>query len=184
MTYSFLFSATSAPTPNTSTASPPPIIYAPSKQRDSDSAGSEDTSPMGKPTILCVCLFQNFETIMLCCVVCQSYSHGNCYESLNLSTIHICAKCALKTGRPCTSARVLDRFTKSEKSNSDRKLWVFDLMKRHVMKSILNEEFKSIQPGQAPDKNFLRLRFHLSESYTTRVLFSLERRSYNPLWWL
>ena len=110
---------------------------------------------------------------MLCCVVCKSYSHGDCYKSFILSTIHVCAKCALKTGRPCTNARVLDRFSKSEKSKSDRKLWVFDLMKRRVMKSILNEEFKSIQPGLVPDETFLRLRFQLSESYATRVLFSL-----------
>ena len=41
------------------------------------------------------------------------------------------------------------------------------------MKSILNEEFKTIQPGLAADESFLRLRFLLSESYAARILLHL-----------
>ena len=61
----------------------------------------------------------------------------------------------------------------AEKSKSDRKSWVFDLMKMRVMKSISNEDFKSVQPGLAADKNFLRLRFLLTESFATWILLHL-----------
>ena len=46
-------------------------------------------------------------------------------------------------------------------------------MRLRVLKSILNEEFKNVQPGLAADENFLRLRFLLSESYATRLLLHL-----------
>ena len=41
------------------------------------------------------------------------------------------------------------------------------------MKAILNEDYKSVQPGLAADENFLRLRFLLSLSYASCILLHL-----------
>ena len=41
------------------------------------------------------------------------------------------------------------------------------------MKSVLNEEFRYVQPGLAADENFLRLCFLLLESYATGILLHL-----------
>ena len=150
--------------------SPVPI---PSSTKDSDEFSSEDTSSLTKPVINCICLFPSLESFLLRCTICLSYSYGVCYNNLDPSTVHICAKCSVKSGKPCTSPRILDRFIKSEKSKIERKTWVFELMRLRVLKSILNEENKNVQPGLAADKNFLRLRFLLSDSYATRILLYL-----------
>ena len=88
-----------------------------------------------------------------------TYSQSDCYNVCDPSTVHICAKCSVKSRTPCTSSRTLDRFIRSEKSKSDRKAWVFELMRMSVMNSILNEEFKCVQSRRAEDKSFLRLFF-------------------------
>ena len=154
----------------------PSSTISPAKNNPSlvnEEGSSEDISYYGKPTISCICLFQNIESVMLKCVICATYSHSECYDNVDLLCSHICVKCASSTGRPCTSDTVLEKYNKSKNSKPDRKRWVFALMQKRVLHSILREEYKLVQPGLAPDEPFLRLRFQLSESYATRVLFNL-----------
>ena len=112
---------------------------------------------------------------MLKCLICSFYSHSICYDIIDSKCSHVCAKCAVKSGQTCTSETVLSNYKRAEKSKPEKKKWVFELMKKCVLISILHEEFKLIQPGSAPDENFLRLRFQISESYATRLLLSLMR---------
>ena len=112
---------------------------------------------------------------MLKCLICSFYSHSICYDIIDSKCSHVCAKCAVKSGQTCTSETVLSNYKRAEKSKPEKKKWVFELMKKRVLISILHEEFKLIQPGSAPDENFLRLRFQISESYATRLLLSLMR---------
>ena len=178
--YSCFNSPPTVPKPSTQpeTVNPVFVTPAPPPAYDSESGSSKESSQLSKPSILCVCLFQNVESMLLRCIICLAFSHGECYNTSDPSVLHICAKCALKTRKPCTNKKILDRFSKSEKSKLDRKNWVFDLKKKHVIWYILNKEFKSIQPGLTPDETFLRLQFQFYESSPTCFFYSLMKEGW------
>ena len=127
--------------------------------------------------IYCVCAFQSYETLMLLCSKCKSYSHADCYEVFDLNIEHICGSCAIKKNLNCTNNKIKIFMEKQNKTQKEHSNFAFNLMLRRAMNSILKEDFKSTQPGNM-SAEFMRIRFNMSSSYANKMMVHLVQNGY------
>ena len=128
--------------------------------------------------IYCVCSFHSWENGMIVCVICESYSHADCYGITDISIQHVCGPCFAKTNRPCSNAEIGRFVKKPNKTRKEHSSFAFNLMVRRTLTSIVKEEYKSSQPGLEPGEIFLQLRFGMSTSYSSKVLFFLVKQGF------
>ena len=128
--------------------------------------------------IYCVCSFHSWENGMIVCVICESYSHADCYGITDISIQHVCGPCFAKTNRPCSNAEIGRFVKKPNETRKEHSSFAFNLMVRRTLTSIVKEEYKSSQPGLEPGEIFLQLRFGMSTSYSSKVLFFLVKQGF------
>ena len=115
---------------------------------------------------------------MLLCKYCKGYSHADCYGVMDINVVHVCGSCAIKENVDCTDADVKRFIEKPNKSQQDHSTFAFNLMLKRVMNSILKEEYKSTQPGQAADVEFMKIRFNMSSTYASKMVLHLIQNGY------
>ena len=114
-----------------------------------------------------VCSFHSWENGKVVCIICESYSHADCYGIINISIQHIFGSCFAKTNRPCSNKEIGLFVKRAHKTKKKHSSFAFNLMVRRTLSSILKEEFKSSQLCTEPGEIFLQLRFGMSSSYAS-----------------
>jgi len=116
--------------------------------------------------IYCICTFQSYENGMLLCSTCANFSHV-----VEINIKHICGSCAIKNDVNCTNEKDKKFMEIQEKKQKDHPEFLFNLMLRRVISSILKEEYKSTQPCTQPGVDFLKVRFNMSSSYAGKMVY-------------
>ena len=145
-----------------------PVIQQDNKYSASDNSENSKTKS-GK--INCICLYHTFDPEMLRCSSCGNFSHKTCYNS-NLKSTHQCV-CLIKEGVKCGNPEIDNHFGNKSRSIEENRAFVFNLNRKRVLKSILNQEFLTCQPGSDPSIEFLKIRFGYSTDYATRITLNL-----------
>ena len=122
--------------------------------------------------INCICLYHTFDPEMLKCSNCGNFSHKTCYNS-NQRCNHQCIQCLMKKGEKSGNLKIDNHFYKESRSYKEKQAFVFNLNRKRVLKSILNQEFLTCQPGDNPSIEFLKIRFGYSTQYATRITLNL-----------
>jgi len=91
---------------------------------------------------------------------------------------HVCGSCTIREKVECTNNKVKEFMMKENKTKQEHSDFAFNLMLRRSMNAILREDFKSVQPGTSPTTEFLRLRFGMSSSYTSKIVLYLVQHGY------
>ena len=151
-----------------------PVIQQGNKYSSSDNSDNTKTK---SGVINCVCLYQTFDPEMLKCSNCGNFSHKTCYNS-NLKGTHQCIQCLSKKGEKCGNPEIDNHFHKTSRSYKEKQTFVFNLNCKRVLKSILNQEFLTCQPGNDPSIEFLKIRFGYSTQYATRITLHLVNKGY------
>ncbi|XP_023340751.1 uncharacterized protein LOC111710830 isoform X2 [Eurytemora carolleeae] len=139
-----------------------PVIQQDNKYSSSDNSENSKTKS-GK--INCICLYHTFDPEMLRCSSCGNFSHKTCYNS-NLKSTHQCV-CLIKEGVKCGNPEIDNHFSNKSRSIEENLAFVFNLNRKRVLKSILNQEFLTCQPGSDPSIEFLKIRFGYSTDYAS-----------------
>ena len=154
--------------PENSSTPHKPVIQQDNKYSSSDNSENSKTKS-GK--INCICLYHTFDPEMLRCSSCGNFSHKTCYNS-NLKSTHQCV-CLSKEGVKCGNPKIDNHFSKKSRSIEENRAFVFNLNRKRVLKSILNQEFLTCQPGSYPSIEFLKIRFGYPTDYATRITLNL-----------
>ena len=151
-----------------------PVIQQCNKYSSSDNS---ENSKSKSGIINCICLYQTFDPEMLKCSNCGNFSHKTCYNS-NLKGTHQCIQCLSKKCEKCGNPEIDNHFHKASRSYKEKQAFVFNLNCKRVLKSILNQEFLTCQPGNEPSIEFLKIRFGYSTQYATRITLNLVNKGY------
>ena len=138
----------------------------------SSGSDTQENEKRNKGTINCICLYQTYDPDMVKCISCGEFSHGTCYRA-KVSEKFECAGCSIKQGRECGKHEIDSYYKKKHRSRKDKHDFVFQLNRRRVLKSILNQEFINCQPGKEPSTEFMKIRFGFSSSYAAKITLDL-----------
>ena len=144
----------------------------PATLQDNKYSSSDNSENSKSGVINCICLYHTFDPEMLKCSNCGNFSHKTCYNS-NQRCNHQCIQCLRKKGEKCGNVEIDNHFYKESRSYKEKQSFVFNLNRKRVLKSILNQEFLTCQPGDNPSIEFLKIRFGYSTQYANRITLNL-----------
>ena len=102
---------------------------------------------------------------MLKCVICSFYSHGESYDNNDPKCSHVCVKCASKTGKVCTSEKIL------KNSNQNGRNWFLNSCRNLQMSTtIINWWLVRLNFG-LPDRTHTSSK--LEQQYQFRVVAAI-----------
>ena len=148
------------------------VTHVKEKIKRYSSSGSDSQDQKKNGIINCLCRYPSYDPDMLKCVECSEYAHAVCYGK-KTKEIFTCAICSKKQGKKTGNTMIDAYYEKSHHTYSEKQDFVFNLNRRRVLNSILNQEFLCCQPGLEPSSEFLKIRFGFSSSYSAKITVNL-----------